>query len=118
MKPRVYVDTSVFGGIVDHEFQEASLKFFDKIRNGDFVLVTSPIVQAEIDPAPSKVKELFAKVLQISELVNVSREAIELRDLYLAHNILSSQYADDALHVASDLFPYGGDISEKKIRLC
>ena len=100
MKPKVYVDTSVFGGIIDHEFQKASMEFFERIENGDFILVTSPIVQAEIDPAPVKVRNLFDKILRISELVNVSREAIELRNLHLAHNILSFQHADDALHVA------------------
>jgi len=35
---RVYVDTSVFGGVFDTEFQRASQDFFDQIKNGQFTL--------------------------------------------------------------------------------
>lgn len=41
---RVYVDTSVFGGVFDGEFQRASQDFFDQIKNGQFILITSAVV--------------------------------------------------------------------------
>lgn len=47
---RVYVDTSVFGGVFDEEFQKASQGFFDQIRGGQFNLVTSAVVEQEIIP--------------------------------------------------------------------
>ncbi len=33
---RVYADTSVFGGILDPEYAEASRTFFDQVRSGRF----------------------------------------------------------------------------------
>ena len=97
---RIYVDTSVFGGIVDQEFQNASLNFFNLIRDHKFILVTSPIVAGEIQFAPDAVKNLFDELLPIAELVHLTQEAIDLQQLYLQHEIVSSKYADDAFHVA------------------
>ena len=52
---RVYADTSVFGGIYDDNFQDESKKFFKEVKRNRFTLVTSAVVQAEIEPAPEKV---------------------------------------------------------------
>lgn len=97
---RVYVDTSVFGGVFDDEFKAESKKFFDEIRKKKFSLVTSAVVQAEIEPAVVKVKNLFDEMLDIAEIVDVSEEALNLRDAYLSAGILSLRYSDDALHVS------------------
>lgn len=45
---RVYVDTSIIGGKFDSEFQKASIKFFDQVKEGKFQLVISTLVQEEI----------------------------------------------------------------------
>ncbi|HEY3282344.1 MAG TPA: hypothetical protein VGN26_08740 [Armatimonadota bacterium] len=37
---RVYVDSSVFGGVLDDEFAEASRAFFRDLEAGRFALVT------------------------------------------------------------------------------
>jgi hypothetical protein len=46
----VYADTSVFGGIHDDEFREPSRVFFERVKSGQFVLVTSAVVQREKPP--------------------------------------------------------------------
>lgn len=99
-RPRIYADTSVFGGVFDNEFRAPSEEFFEEIRKGRFSLVTSAVVQAEIDPAPQQVKELFEEMLAIAELIDITEEAISLRDAYLETKIVSANYSDDALHVA------------------
>ncbi len=48
---RTYIDTSVFGGVFDEEFESPSKTFFDQIKAGQFILVTSAVVQEELDPA-------------------------------------------------------------------
>jgi len=48
---RVYADTSVFGGPFDEEFQTVSRTFFEQVRSGRFKLITSALVQEEVDPA-------------------------------------------------------------------
>lgn len=76
---RVYADTSVFGGVFDDEFRVPSEEFFEEIRKGRFALVTSAVVQAEIDPAPDRVKQLFDEMLAVAELIDVTEEVLRLR---------------------------------------
>ena len=45
---RVYADTSVFGGVFDEDFEQASTRFLEQVRRGRFELVSSAVVQAEI----------------------------------------------------------------------
>ena len=56
---RVYVDTSVFGGIFDEEFQAGSAAFFEKARSGEIALVISSIVSDELRDAPEKVRSFY-----------------------------------------------------------
>jgi hypothetical protein len=56
---RVYADTSVFGGAYDDEFKQPSLMFFEQVKNGQFVLVTSAVVQDEMVAAPPAVRRFF-----------------------------------------------------------
>ncbi|MGH7824479.1 MAG: type II toxin-antitoxin system VapC family toxin [Candidatus Binatia bacterium] len=97
---RVYADTSVFGGPFDEEFQTVSRTFFDQVRSGRFKLITSALVQEEVEPAPTKVRELFNELLHLVDVVEVSEEALNLRTAYLEAGIVTQQWADDALHVA------------------
>lgn len=97
---RVYADTSVFGGAFDEEFQTASRAFFDQVRSGRFKLITSALVQEEVEPAPSQVRELFNELLDIVDVVEISEAALSLKDMYVETGIVTPQWNDDALHVA------------------
>lgn len=98
--PRVYVDTSVFGGVFDDEFAAASRSFFDQVRQGRFALVTSAVVRAEIEPAPNAVRQFFREMIPWAVVVDPSAEALALRKAYLDARILRPRWAEDALHVA------------------
>ena len=63
---KIYADTSVFGGVFDQEFSEPSRQFFNEIDAGRFVLATSAVVEAEIEPAPEKIRAFFAKYAAVS----------------------------------------------------
>ena len=52
---RVYADTSVFGGVIDDEFSEASRRFFEDVARRHYLLVTSVLVRDELQGAPSRV---------------------------------------------------------------
>ncbi|KAM3090927.1 type II toxin-antitoxin system VapC family toxin [Phormidesmis sp. 146-35] len=97
---RVYADTSVFGGVFDEEFDTASQIFFQQVQAGRFQLITSPIVQAEIESAPEEVRLFFNQMLAIAELIDVSEQALQLRKAYLDAGIVTPKSATDALHVA------------------
>ena len=97
---RVYADTSVFGGVFDDEFRDASQAFFDEVRSGRFHLVTSAIVEDEIAPAPVAVREFFDDILEYADFVEITEEAQQLQTAYLEAVILSSRWSEDAFHVA------------------
>ena len=97
---RVYADTSVFGGIFDNEFKRASSTFFDQVKLNLFELFVSPIVRNEISLAPQQVQDYYRSILPYAEVVDISDEALDLRDYYLEANIVSKKYSNDALHVA------------------
>jgi len=103
MKPlRLYLDTSVFGGCFDKPFMKDSLKIFEAIRQGRFILVYSELVDTELLPAPTKVKALPGTLPpEHVEEVQFSREAEELRDAYLSAGILTPDSLMDASHVAT-----------------
>lgn len=97
---RVYADTSVFGGAFDEEFARASQEFFAQVRRGRFHLVTSAIVQREIELAPAEVRNLFDEMAGQGEIVVVTPEAIQLQQAYIKTGIVTPKSAADALHVA------------------
>lgn len=97
---RVYVDTSVFGGVFDEEFERASKQFFEEVQEKKFVLITSELVREEILAAPKKVQNYFEKMLAYCEIVEIQVNSLLLREAYLKEEIVSNKYAADALHVA------------------
>lgn len=95
-----YADTSVYGGVFDDEFSEASRRFFTAVRNDFFQLVVSEIVHREIDFSPAQVQSLFQEMLPLAYLAPISDEAIALQQAYLREGIITAKSLDDALHVA------------------
>jgi predicted nucleic acid-binding protein len=99
-KIRVYADTSVFGGVFDEEFESPSRIFFEQVKNEEFILVTSAVVQDELNLAPEVVKDFFDEMLIFAEVIDITEEALMLRESYLEANIVTNKFSDDALHVA------------------
>jgi len=101
MKPiRVYIDTSVFGGCFDPEFQKASKLFFERIKLGHFIPCVSSIVAQEIERAPAEVRNAFKEIEGNAEMLEIDTMAFDLRDAYLNAGIVTEQWAPDASHVA------------------
>ena len=73
---------------------------FYQVRSGRFKLITSALVQEEVEPAPSQVRELFNELLDIVDVVEISEAALNLKDMYVETGIVTPQWNDDALHVA------------------
>ena len=55
MKQRIYIDTSVFGGHYDEEFKEHTIPLFERIKDGEFIILYSTVTQDELENAPEKV---------------------------------------------------------------
>lgn len=97
---RVYADTSVFGGVFDTEFERYSRPFFEQVRLGRFVLMTSALVEDELAGAPPQVSQFFTDLIGLMEWVEVTPEAESLQRAYLEAGVVSERSAEDALHVA------------------
>jgi hypothetical protein len=58
-KIRVYVDTSVFGGIQDEEFAEESQRFFRQVQKGIFAVILSEQTLRELSGSPDSVQAVW-----------------------------------------------------------
>jgi hypothetical protein len=97
---RTYADSSVFGGVFDQEFAEASSAFFEEVRQGRHILVSSGLVEAELEAAPLEVRRLLTGLESVVEMADTTPEAIMLQQAYLAEGIVPARCASDAMHVA------------------
>ena len=98
--PRVYADTSVYGGAFDEKFEAASKAFFEQVRKGRFILVTSAVVEQEVQRSPLPVQELFAEFLPEAEMAEASEEVLSLQYGYVKSGVVTEKSLTDALHVA------------------
>ena len=97
----VYVDTSVFGGVFDREFEQASGAFFDRVRDGALEVAVSALVLSELERAPAAVNRLFSELEPLLVRVDIDEAAYALRGAYLDAHVVSAKWAADALHVAT-----------------
>ena len=97
---KIYADTSIFGGVFDTEFSDPSRQFFDEVDAGRFELVTSAVVEAEIEPSPEKIQLFFAKYAEVANIASINEEALELQSSYIQSGVVGEKSLDDALHVA------------------
>ena len=98
---RVYADTSVFGGCFDIEFDAASLRFFEQVRDGAFRLVISDVTLDELDLAPESVQRVLAELDEACvERVAATPESEALAREYLEAKVVGSACVDDARHIA------------------
>lgn len=97
----LYLETSVFGGYFDPEFQKWSRLLFQRLSSGEFGVLVSTALLDELDPAPAQVQSLMELIPADQRIfVPASREVIELRNAYLAANIVPGKYMLDAEHIA------------------
>ncbi len=98
---RVYADTSVFGGCFDEEFDVASVRFFEQVREKSFILVVSEVTLDELDFAPERVRRILAEIPESCvERVAVTPESEALAREYLDAKVVGSSCLDDARHIA------------------
>lgn len=84
----------------DQEFSEPSKQFFDEVDAGRFELLTSAVVEAEIEPAKGEIRRFFTKYAGSATIADISKEALELQSQYVASGVVTEKSLNDALHVA------------------
>ena len=100
-KQRIYLDTSVFGGYYDVEFDEWTKPLFERINNGEFTILLSTILDEELEFAPKRIKDLLANLdNDFTEFLKDNSEALNLATGYVNERVVGETSYTDCLHIA------------------
>jgi hypothetical protein len=100
-KPRLYFDTSVFGGILDIEFQHETELLFEMVKNGQLICVYSDLCEYELENAPEKVQTHFLNLnKEQTEFVEITEEINQLAEEYIKEKVVGETSIDDCRHIA------------------
>ncbi len=101
MKPKYYIDTSVFGGYFDDEFEVITKQLFASIINENIIILYSELTESELSNAPQKVKDFIIGLpKEMIEYVEITPEAIELADRYITEKVVGKASREDCIHIA------------------
>jgi predicted nucleic acid-binding protein len=101
MKQRIYIDTSVVGGYFDEEFSTDTKLFFDRVKDGELIILVSDLLIAELLRAPDFVKEFLSSLPeQQIESVKLSVDATVLADKYIEAKVVGKTSRSDCQHIA------------------
>ena len=97
----IYVDTSVFGGKFDSEFELWTSLFFKKVFESDIKLIYSNVASDELTGAPQSVKDFVKSIPEKNiQRVELTEEAILLAEKYLSEKIVGESSRADCYHIA------------------
>jgi len=100
-KQRLYLDTSVFGGYFDGEFEEFTKPLFERINEGEFIILFSTILENELELAPIKVRRLVLEINNdTTEFVKETESVVELALEYISESVVGQTSYSDCLHIA------------------
>ena len=101
VKPRIYVDTSVFGGCEEEKFRKSSRRLFDAFHRGDATLIFSEMTREELEGAPAGVRAVIKGIPDGHfETLPASEAARELADAYIESKAVGPAHYNDAMHIA------------------
>ena len=102
MKLQIYIDTSVFGGFYDKEFEIDTQKLFERIINKDFIILISDITIGELAFAPEKVRNLMNEIpTDCLKEIELTQDAYELAETYITEKVVGKTSLTDAQHIAT-----------------
>ena len=97
----IYVDTSVFGGKFDAEFELWTDLFFKVVFNSNLRLIYSDVAEEELVGAPQKVKDFVRSIPERNiQRTELSAEAILLAEKYLEEKVVGRSSRTDCYHIA------------------
>jgi hypothetical protein len=98
---RIYLDTSVFGGHFDPEFEPWTKILFERIKSGQYRVLFSRVIDIELAEAPQNVKELAFSIPEKQiEFIELTAAAINLADQYIVDKVVGETSRADCLHIA------------------
>lgn len=101
MNENHYVDTSVFGGKFDSEFELWTDLFFKKVFDSQIKLIYSDVAEDEVKNAPDKILEFVENIPEKNLLrAELNEEAILLAEKYIEEIVVGKSSRADCYHIA------------------
>jgi len=99
---KLYLDTSVYCGYFDEEFEEITQTFFQRIFENEFKIITSNLTDQEMMNAPKRVIELYNSI-QNPLIINVDndKKVIDLAEKYIENKVVGLTSLTDCGHIAA-----------------
>ncbi|NDC63056.1 MAG: PIN domain protein, partial [Planctomycetia bacterium] len=98
MRPRIYVDTSVFGGWEDIAFIGHSRRLVAAMANGDYAMVISEVMLLELEKALAAVRAHLERIPDsLVEVLALDSEAEALAAQYIQDGAVGRNERADAL---------------------
>jgi predicted nucleic acid-binding protein len=98
---RIYIDTSVFGGYFDKEFDEETKPFFERILEKRIKIIVSEILELELYRAPDFIQDFFESLpSDLIERVELTDESRELAEKYILEKVVGKTSRADCQHIA------------------
>jgi hypothetical protein len=97
----IYVDTSVFGGKFDIEFEYWTNKFFNQLKESNVKILRSNVVADELIGSPEKVQNFVHSLPEeIFQDISLSKDAIKLAGKYIEECVVGKSSKADCFHIA------------------
>jgi hypothetical protein len=98
---RIYIDTSVFGGYFESEFELWTKVLFDNILKGKFKVLISRLTDIELENAPQQVRDLATSLPTDNvEWLDITTQAVQLADKYIDEKVVGQTSHSDCIHIA------------------
>ena len=98
---RIYVDTSVFGGYFEVEFEQWTKPFIEKFITGEYKLLYSQLTDIELKRAPEQIQNLVKSIsVEYIEFLPVTDAADRLANQYIHENVVGKTSIEDCRHIA------------------
>ncbi len=95
------MDTSVFGGYFEPEFEFWTKVLFNRISKGEFKILISRLTDIELENAPQQVKDLANSLPQTYvEWLDVTTDSVQLADKYIDEKVVGKTSHSDCIHIA------------------
>lgn len=101
MIPKLYFDTSVFGGVYDKEFEKETKQLFEMVNQKTIICLYSDIVELELEAAPKRIKEYSSQIPNDCKVFLEINEAAEnLARQYIKEKVVGKTSLNDCRHIA------------------
>ena len=97
----IYIDTSVYGGYFDNEFDVETKPFFKQIIENQTQIIVSEVLEFELYKAPKFIVDFFESLPhELIRKVELTNEVVTLAEKYIEENVVGKTSRADCQHIA------------------